>query len=129
MTALDAIKRAMRMLGVIAEHETPAAAQGVAALDMLNGMLASWEGEGIRLNMPTLELATTIPLPATHNDCIAYNLAISIAAEFGKDIKPAVAKRAEDTYRALQAAYAYVPTLACEPELVRSGYHRHRGYR
>lgn len=118
-TCLDQITRSLRMLGVTAEGETPRAEQAADALVVLNGMLAQWGNEGIRLNLPELALTDTIPLPANHGDAIAYNLAVRISAEFGVDPKMAPQMLADSTFRALQAQYASLPEMTLEPEYYR----------
>jgi hypothetical protein len=119
MTALDHIKRALRMIGILAESETPDAAQGETALISLNSMLGAWETEGIRLTMPELALATTIPVPANHNDAISYGLAIRLAGEFGVTPTPAVADTQARTFAGLQAMYVQVPDVMLDPALIR----------
>jgi hypothetical protein len=121
MTALDAINRALRMLGITAEGETPSAAQAEDALFTLNSMIGAWEGEGIRLTLPTLELVTTLPVPASHNDAICYSLAMRLAAEYGKPPSPALIETQSRTFNALQAAYVQVPELTIDPSLLRAG--------
>lgn len=114
---LDVIKRSLRMIGELAAEtgEAPNAAQAANALTTLNGMIASWEQRGVRLEMPTLTLAGTIPLPATYDDAIAYGLAVALAGEFGIDPPPAVVARHRDTFRALQMTHAYAPRMTAEP--------------
>lgn len=115
-TCLDQITRALRMLGVVAEGETPRAEQSADALVVLNAMLAAWNNNGINLNLPSLVLTDAIPLPADHDNAIAYNLALGLAAEFGVDPKMAPAQLADSTFRALQAKYASIPEMVLEPE-------------
>ena len=122
-TALDVIKRSLRMIGELAAEtgEAPSAANAEHALASLNAMLAGWENKGIRLSMDTLALATTIPVPASHDDAIAYNLAVNLAAEWGQDVSPAVAGRAAEEFAALQAAYTHAPQAIVGPEYLAVG--------
>lgn len=114
---LDVIKRSLRMIGVVAEGETPGAAQAEDALITLNGMLAGWEGVGIRLGVPELALTDTVPLPPSHDDAIAYNLALALATEYGNDLRPAVVAKAEEGMAALRSMYSVPPTVLMPPEL------------
>lgn len=118
-TPNDYITRALRMLGVVAEGEVARAEQATDALTVLNAMLASWSNEGVRLELPTLALTDTVPLPANHDDAITYNLAVRVSAEFGIDPKMAPAALADQTFRALQAQYANMPAMTLEPEYYR----------
>ena len=122
-TALDVIKRSLRMIGELAAEtgEAPSAAAAEQALAALNGMLAGWENKGVRLGLDTLALATTLPVPASHDDAIAYNLAVNLAAEWGQDVSPAVAGRAAEEFAALQAAYTHVPQAIAGPEYLAMG--------
>ena len=117
-TALDVIKRAMRMIGELAAEtgEAPSAAAAEQALATLNSMLAGWENKGIRLGIDTLALTTTVPVPPSHDDAIAFGLAVNMAAEFGQDPPPAVAGRAAEEFAALQAAYTHAPQTVVGPE-------------
>ena len=54
-TALDIISSSLRLLGVLAEGETPSAAQGQDGLVVLNDMLDAWEIE--RLMIFTISIA------------------------------------------------------------------------
>lgn len=115
--ALDIIKRSLRMIGELAAEtgEAPNDAQAVNALATLNGMLAGWEQRGVKLEMATLSLTSTIPLPAGYDDALAFNLAIGLAAEFGIEPPPAVVARARETFRALQMVHGYAPKQVAEP--------------
>jgi hypothetical protein len=122
-TALDFIKRSLRMIGELAAEtgEAPNDAQATQALGVLNAMLAGWEHEGVPLGVSTLALATTVPVPASHDDAIAFNLAMHCAAEWGMDPPELVAVRAAGTFAALQAVYAHSPTLTAPAEYLIGG--------
>ncbi|MBU6188407.1 MAG: hypothetical protein KGR68_03740 [Betaproteobacteria bacterium] len=122
-TALDYIKRALRMIGELAAEtgEAPNDAQATQALGVLNAMLAGWEHEGVPLGLPTLTLSGTVPVPPSHDDAIAYNLAVNCAAEWGQDAPQVVALRAVSTFAALQAIYANAPTMIAPPEYIIGG--------
>ena len=60
-TAMDIIKRAMRLIGVYSIGETPSADESADALRALNAMLDSWANENLSIYAKTLD---TIPLVA-----------------------------------------------------------------
>ena len=122
-TALDIIKRALRMVGELAAEtgEAPNAAQAEQALIALNGMLAEWEMEGVPLLLEPLTNTTTVTLPDSHLNALAWNLAVHLSAEYGRDAPPTVAALADRSFRTLQAAYANVPQAVVASEYVWGG--------
>ena len=126
-TAHDVIKRSLRMIGELAAEtgEAPSSAAAEQALATLNAMLAGWENKGVRLAADTLTLASTVPVPASHDDAVAFGLAVNLAAEWGQDVSPAVAGRAAEEFAALQAAYSNAPQTVAGIEYMMLG----RGWR
>jgi hypothetical protein len=62
MTNLEIITAALRLLGVIAETETPSAEQGATGLAVLNDMLEDWSGREIEVGQwPQTELDAEFP--------------------------------------------------------------------
>ena len=122
-TALEVITRSLRMIGELAAEtgEAPSSAAADQALRTLNAMLAGWENKGIRLAVDTLSLTTTLPVPASHDDAIAFNLAVNLAAEWGQDVSAAVAGRAAEEFASLQAAYTNAPIATAGPEFMLMG--------
>jgi hypothetical protein len=114
-TALDIIRRSMRLIGALAEDELPTAAQSDDGLAALQAMLGEWETRGLKLGAVVdqpLAAATTIPLPVTHLNAIALNLAVLMAPEYGAaQAMQMVAPQAERAFDALLAAYVR-PTAA-----------------
>lgn len=58
-TSLDLIKSSMRLVGIIAENETPKAQEANDALDVLNDMLESWSTEALTVWGSTVETFMT----------------------------------------------------------------------
>lgn len=115
-TALDVIKRSMRLIGALAEGEQPTAEQAADALVALQAMLGEWETRGVRLGGvvdATYATATDIPVPVTHLQALAFNLAVVIAPEYGRgqDALAAVIPQAERAFDALHAQYAAPPRV------------------
>ena len=121
-TALDVIRRSMRLIGALAEGEVPTAEQAADGITALQAMLGDWETRGVRLGSvvdATLATFTTIPVPGTHLNALAFNLAVTIAPEYGRaDALTAIIPQAERAFDALQAQYASVPIVNIDSALV-----------
>ena len=77
----------MRLIGALAEGEVPTAEQAADGITALQAMLGDWETRGVRLGSvvdATLATFTTIPVPVTHLNALAFNLAVTIAPEYGR---------------------------------------------
>ena len=121
-TALDLIRRSMRLMGALAEGEVPTAEQAQDGLVSLQAMLGDWETRGVRLGGlvdATLSTFTVVPVPVTHLNAIAFNLAVVMAPEYGRgEALQSIIPQAERAFDALQAQYASVPQVAIDPALV-----------
>lgn len=130
-TCLEHGTRAARLINVLAEGEQLNANQTADMLKVLASMLASWESEGIPLSGlvgATLASATELPLPATHDDAVQFNLAVMLAPEYGQQPSPIVMERADKTFRVLQGSYASDITMAVEPAFLRAGGNSRMGF-
>jgi len=116
-TARDIIKRALRQIGELASGEDPPAEDAADALTALNGMLAAWEIDGIRIGLPALAINDTVTLPASQIDGITYNLATALAPEYNVQISPALATLADRGKAQLQRAYLFNPVVQTPREL------------
>jgi hypothetical protein len=121
VTAHDVITRALRFAGVLASGETPAADDAADALTSLNLMLAGWEAEGIRMGLAPLALTDTLHIPDAHLDGVVMQLAMILCQEYGRQPGPVLLTRANQTRRALQAAY-----FDMSPSRPDSGYTQNR---
>lgn len=121
-TALDVIRRAMRLIGALQEGEVPNADQASDGLVSLQAMLGEWETRGVGLGaLADAEhaAADTVNVPVTHLNALALNLAVLIAPEYGAGAaQQAVAPQAERAFRALQAQYTRAPTIGADPAVV-----------
>lgn len=98
-TNLDIITEAMRKANILNEKETPSAPQGENGLDLLNDMMSDWEEDGIELGWyPQTSLAGTAPVENQHLRGIKYNLARSMAADYGVDLPMETVRVAELTF-------------------------------
>jgi hypothetical protein len=95
---------ALRLLAILAETQDASAEQAEQGLDILNDMLAAWRAgeDGIDFGWyPQTDLNATAPIPDGDVRCVKYNLACSIAPEYG--VEPT-----ETTKEVAVAAYAHL---------------------
>lgn len=65
-SAIDIITKAMRIIGVLAERETPSAEQATDGLDALNDILEEWNIEGLAVYGSGFETFATLPGKASY---------------------------------------------------------------
>lgn len=84
MTALEVIKRSLRLLTVVDADEELTATQASTAVLALNAMMAEWEASGLDLGYtPIVTTAATLTVPDDALEAIAYNLGGRLAPEYG----------------------------------------------
>lgn len=99
MTYGDIVTRALRLIGVLYETETPSAEQGADALSQLNAMMAYWETDGVRIGYFSGDSTTeTLNLDTRYRVPLEYNLALWLAPQFEREPSPIVATIAVDSY-------------------------------
>lgn len=113
-TAQQTITRALRMVGVLADGQTPTASQSDDALESLNEMLYAWRDRGVDLGHSALELASEIPYQDDHLACIRYSLAVEIAEDYGRPAPQGVQFRQQQLFQALQAQYCVPPLITTD---------------
>lgn len=99
MTYLDLITAAYRLRNVIDESETPSAEQGVAAVDVLNEMMAELEADGVNLQYIAItadQVDDDITIPDYARAGVKAGLAIRLAA--GGTITPELQSQADMGY-------------------------------
>lgn len=108
MTYGDVITRALRLLGVIMETETPSAEQGADGLSQLNAMMAYWEMDGIHIGYFSGDSTTeTLTLDPRYRVPVEYSLAVLLAPQYERDPSPIVAQIASDGYGKLLREAVY----------------------
>lgn len=106
MEAQDIIKRAYRILGVIASGEGGEASEFEDALSVLNSLLAEWRGKNILLPDYTVEtINTAMNLPLSDKEAVAYQIAKRMAPEFGTSLSPEAQEAAAESWQGLQHRY------------------------
>lgn len=105
-TALDVIRRALRIVGAVAPGETPAAADVQDALLTLNTLLAEWYEAGVGIpdysaSAPFASLSTDL----ADLDAMAYQLAFRIGPEYGFEPSPAQMMAGDEAFSRLRLRY------------------------
>lgn len=118
-TALDHIKRSLRLIKAIAAGEEPTAAEGEDALVTLNRMLHGFPSMGIERNHTTLSgLTAELNMPEEELGCVEWMLAMDLAPEYEVDPPPRVVEMAESSKRYLQGVYVRVDDVAVDSGLL-----------
>ena len=95
------IRRALRIL--VTPGPNPDGYNLDGAIQALNTMMSRWEANGTALGWSAVSsLSDPIPAPDEALECIAYNLAIKLAPEYGVAITPEIATAAADGLAALR---------------------------
>ena len=81
-TMLDVVTDAFRKINLIAEDETPSAADGARGTTLLNDMLHGWKLQGVDLGHVTLTQAQSLPYDDAYMEGIKANLAVRFGAEY-----------------------------------------------
>ena len=85
------VTRALRLIQVIDPIQSVKAADMESAIHALNGMMARIEADGTALGWsPVANPSDDLPLPVEAYQAIAYNLAVTVAPEYGVTPLPAV---------------------------------------
>lgn len=105
-TALDIIKRALRIAKVIEAAETPQAEDSQDALTTLNALLAEMYEADIGLPDYSLAALTTeLASDAADREAIAYQLAVRIVGEYGTQMAASDQMLSEQTMSRLRLRY------------------------
>lgn len=97
-TVASVVKRAFRLLGLTQSGEEPTAAEASDAVQALNEMLHGWALEGVDLEHSDVAYSDTFPYQEEYREPIAYNLAVLLADEYGKDVPQIVFTKAADGF-------------------------------
>lgn len=106
ITASQIIRRALRMLNVIDSQEALDANDAQDALETLNAVLAEWHEASIGL--PDYSLASitdTLASDAADREALAYEMALRLAPEYGRQITPEIAAAGRQSMFRLRSRY------------------------
>lgn len=91
MKVENLVTRALRLIQVIDPLQSVKAADMETGIVALNGMMARIEADGIALGWSPVESPSDdLPLPDEATQAISYNLAVTVAPEYGVTPLPAV---------------------------------------
>ena len=109
------------MIGALAEGEQPTGEQSDDALLSLQAMFGEWETRGLKLGGVVdteFTASTVVPVPVTHLNAIALNLAVLLAPEYGANAAlPMLSPQAERSFDGLLASYVTPVAVPLDPAL------------
>lgn len=105
-TAQTIINRALRLCRVLDSNIAATANECQDALEVLNAMLAEWHEAGVGLpDYSMASLSTALGSDSADSDAVAYQLAIRLAPEYGKELTPLTLGMAESSMARLRLRY------------------------
>ena len=109
-TALEVVTAALRLLGVQTAESPVEAVEGVDGLEALNDMMNEWNVDGIDVGYESLEKpADILYVDLGSVGAIKSNLAMYIAAEYGRVVTDELRKRAKRGKAALRGSLKLNP--------------------
>lgn len=118
-TARDTICMALRLIGALASGEDAAAAEAGDGLAAFNRMLHGWKARGVDLGHADLGLSDPLPLAPEFHEGAAQLLALRLAAEYERDLRPELVLAAADSWAAIRMAHATPGALTIDGGLLR----------
>lgn len=119
-TATQISTRALRRIGVIPSGATPPAQDIADATDELNGMIASWEAQGLS--------GDVLPLDGRFENAVVDMLALRLCDFFGVPPTSRLEQDAADGWQSMQAAFFAVPKSRFENALAYTGQYSDVGF-
>ena len=99
----DITNRALRLLSVIDPTETVDAQQSENAIFAMNAMCRRWEANGMAMGWNDVaNPSDDIPSPPESEECLAYNLAVRLAPEYGIQPSAAIVALAAGSLKTMQ---------------------------
>ncbi len=112
------IEDAMREIGVLHKGESADADEIQDGLRALNRMLNSWRLSGIDLEyLSETSVSDDLPYGEEDEGPIVYNLAVTLAAQFGVKVSPELAMHSSNGYRQIQNKYLRIRELDVDPAI------------
>lgn len=123
-TARDIIKGALRLVGILAAGEEPAAEDEADSLDVLNEMMFGFQRDGVKITHTVItDPAAIFPIPDQDRKDIKYCLAKRLAQEFGRTLQPGILGDCNMAYQNLMATYMQLPRAVVDSALRRRPAH------
>lgn len=113
-TATQIATRALKRLAVVAPDETPSALDTQHAEEVLDELIASWEG--------SWRSSDVLPLDARFEGGVIAILAERLAEDYGRQITPILARDAEQGRQLMDAAFIAVPVQRFDDGLTATGH-------
>ena len=83
-------------LRIIASNEAPDDDDARDCVRSLNTMMREWEVDGVALGWSDVaDVTSELPVPPEAEGAITYNLAVRMAAQFGKELRPDTIAKAD----------------------------------
>lgn len=116
VTVSQIVGRSLRFIQVIDARQPVKASDVETAILALNAMVRRWEADGISLGwVPVENPSDELSVPEEAEQCVAANLAVLLAPEYGVSVNPVVASMAtqgmNDIMRDQQVATPIRPIL------------------
>lgn len=130
-TKRQLIEHAFEELGLSAYVYDLSPQQMQSALESMDALLASWNGQGVRIGYngsarPTVDdLDDPAGVPDWAHEAIYLRLAIRLAPRFGKQVAPALADNAKQAYDVVLKRVAFPPEMQMPVMPAGAG---HRGF-
>lgn len=92
----EIVAQALKELRVIGSNEAPDSDDAQDCVTELNQMMREWGVEGIALGWSdVVDVTSDLPVPPEANGPLAMNLAVRMAAQFSKEVRPDTAGKAD----------------------------------
>lgn len=105
-TAIQIIRRALRLARVLDVGEAVEASDAQDALAALNTMLAEWYEDGVGLPQFVAEtLDGDLTMSTADVEAVAHQLAVRLAPEYGAELSPLTLANAASTMNLLRLRY------------------------
>lgn len=90
------VQDALLELRVIGSNEAPDDDDARDCVRSLNTMMREWEVDGVSLGWTDVaDVTDTLPVPPEAEGALTYNLAVRMAAQFGKELRPDTLQKAD----------------------------------
>lgn len=128
MIASEAVRRAMKLIGVLAAEETPSAAEVDDGVDSLNQMLHAWSLSGVDLSWSDVVSTDDLNVPDQYLEGVVYSLAVRLADQYVRQVPQVVLMIATNRMDRMIADNHEIPTVTHDQTMLDSDAHRSHGF-